>query len=131
MILADTSIVIDWLRLPSLLTRRIIGSHRPAICGVSLTELLIGIRTEPERTRLMHQLGVFGRVEVDEAVWEIAGRAGAALEAKGARIPFPDMLIVATAIPTACRCGRGTSTLRVSRPLLPNLSCSTKVPPDP
>jgi predicted nucleic acid-binding protein len=98
MILADTSIIIDWLRLPSLLTRRIIGSHDPAICGVSLTELLVGIRTEPERTRLGHQLAVFGCVRIEEPVWEIAGRTGAALEAKGARIPFPDMLIVATAI---------------------------------
>jgi predicted nucleic acid-binding protein len=98
MILADTSVVIDWLRLPSLLTRRIIGAHQPAICGVSLTELLIGIRTEPERARLMNQLAVFGRVQIEDPVWEIAGRVGAALEAKGARIPFPDMLIVATAI---------------------------------
>jgi predicted nucleic acid-binding protein len=98
MILADTSVVIDWLRLPSLLTRRIIGSHGPAICGVSLTELLTGIRTEPERTKLMRQLAVFGRVDVAEPVWEIAGRIGGALEAKGTRIPFPDTLIIATAI---------------------------------
>jgi predicted nucleic acid-binding protein len=98
MILTDTSIVIDWLRLPSLLTRRIIGSHSPAICGVSLTELLIGVRTAPERAKLMHQLAVFGRVDVAEPVWEIAGRIGGALEAKGTRIPFPDMLIASTAI---------------------------------
>jgi predicted nucleic acid-binding protein len=98
MILTDTSIVIDWLRLPSLLTRRIIGSHRPAICGVSLTELLTGIRTEPERRKLMHQLAVFGRVDVAEPVWEIAGRISGAMEAKGTRIPFPDVLIIATAI---------------------------------
>lgn len=98
MILADTSVVIDWLRLPSLLTRRIIGSHRPAICGVSLTELLTGIRTQPERSKLMHQLAVFGRIDVAEPVWEIAGDISGALEAKGARIPFPDVLIIATSI---------------------------------
>jgi predicted nucleic acid-binding protein len=98
MILADTSVVIDWLRLPSLLTRRIIGSHRPAICGVSLTELLTGIRTQPERSKLIHQLAVFGRLDVAEPVWEIAGRISGGLEARGMRIPFPDMLIVSTAI---------------------------------
>lgn len=98
MILADTSVVIDWLRLPSLLSRRIIGSHRPAICGVTLTELLTGIRTQPERSKLMLQLAVFGRVDVAEPVWEIAGQIGGALEAKGARIPFPDTLIIATSI---------------------------------
>lgn len=98
MILADTSVVIDWLRLPSLMSRRIIGSHAPAICGVSVAELLVGIRSEPERARLMHQLAAFGRVAVEEPVWEIAGRIGGALEAKGSRIPFPDTLIIATAI---------------------------------
>ncbi|HEX6370504.1 MAG TPA: PIN domain-containing protein [Longimicrobium sp.] len=98
MILADTSVVIDWFRLPSLLTRRIIGSHHPAICGVTLTELLTGIRTQPERSKVMHQLAVFGRVDVEEPVWEIAGRIAGALEAKGARIPFPDIVIIATSI---------------------------------
>ncbi|HEU4883977.1 MAG TPA: PIN domain-containing protein [Longimicrobium sp.] len=65
---------------------------------MSLTELLTGIRAQPERVKLMHQLAVFGRVDVAEPVWEIAGNISGALEAKGARIPFPDMLIIATSI---------------------------------
>jgi predicted nucleic acid-binding protein len=89
MILADTSVVIDWLRLPSLLSRRIIGSHQPSIRGVSLTELLVGVRTEPERSKLMRQLAVFGRSTVEEPVWEIAGRIGAAMESAGFAHPFP------------------------------------------
>lgn len=98
MILADSSVVIDWLHLPSLLTRRIIGSHQPVICGVTVTEVLTGVRTDVERQKTMRQLAVFGRVPVDEQVWEIAGRVGSALDARGSRIPFQDLIIISTSI---------------------------------
>jgi predicted nucleic acid-binding protein len=98
MILTDTSVVIDWLRRPSLPTRRIIGSHQPAICGVTVTEVLTGVRTPAEQSRTMQQLGLFSRVPVEEPVWEIAGRLNSDLEARGSRIPFQDMLIIATSL---------------------------------
>jgi predicted nucleic acid-binding protein len=98
MILTDTSVVIDWLRRPSFATRRIIGSHQPAICGVTVTEVLTGVRTEAERVQTLKQLSVFGRVTIEEPVWEIAGRLSSEMEARGSRIPFPDILIISTAI---------------------------------
>ena len=98
MIPADSSVVIDRLHLPSLPTRRIIGSHQPVICGVTVTEVLTGVRTDVERQKTMRQLAVFGRVPVDEQVWESAGRVGAALDARGSRIPFQDLILISPSI---------------------------------
>jgi len=98
MILTDTSVVIDWLHLPSLFVRRIIGTHQPAICGVTVTEVLAGVRTEIDREKTMRQLAVFGRVPIEEPVWEVAGRVGSVLEGRGSRIPFQDLFIISTSI---------------------------------
>lgn len=98
MILTDTSIVIDWLHRPSLQVRQIIAAHAPVICGVTVAEVLVGVRSEGDREKVMRQMGIFGRVAVDEPVWEIAGRIGGALEARGSRIPFQDLVVISTSI---------------------------------
>ena len=47
-ILADTSVVIDWLRAPSTRLRGIISTHAVAICGVTVAEIFAGARTAVE-----------------------------------------------------------------------------------
>jgi predicted nucleic acid-binding protein len=98
MILTDTSVVIDWLKMPSLPTRRIISTHQPAICGVTVAEVLTGMRTDAARKTAMQQLAIFPRVAIEDPVWEIAGWLRAEMETRGTRIPFQDNVILATAI---------------------------------
>lgn len=98
MILADTSILIDWLRLPSLAVRRVIADAEPAVCGVTIAELLTGARDAAERARVDAVLALFHRVPIEEPVWEATGRLLANLSRRGTRIPFPDALIAATAV---------------------------------
>jgi predicted nucleic acid-binding protein len=72
-ILADTSIVIEWQRIPSITTRRIIAAHDARVCGVTVAEVLTGARNPVERQKTMLLLGAFRRVDVEEPVWELAG----------------------------------------------------------
>lgn len=98
MILADSSILIDWQRIPSLATRRIVAEQDAAICGVTVAEVLQGARTSQERTKLSVLLSAFQRLVIEEAVWDLTGDLGARVRARGTPLSIPDLAIAATAI---------------------------------
>lgn len=64
MILADSSILFDWQRVPSIPTRQIITGQNAGICGVTVTELLTGARNPLERQKTMTLLGAFRPVKM-------------------------------------------------------------------
>lgn len=98
MILVDTSIVIELARKPTLPVVRVVLSGQPAVCGIVVAELYSGIRAESERVDLEATLRMFGRVPIDEPVWELTGRISGAMTRRGTKIKFPDAAIAATAI---------------------------------
>lgn len=98
MILADTSILIEFARRPTLPVARVVVSGKPAVCGVVVAELYTGLRREADRADLDATLRLFRRVPIDEPVWELAGRVMGAMARRGRKVKFPDAAIAATAL---------------------------------
>lgn len=98
MILVDTSIVIEFARKPTLPVARVVLSGKPAVCGIVVAELYTGVRAEAERVDLKATLRLFGRVPIDEPVWELTERISGALARRGTKVKFQDAAITATAI---------------------------------
>jgi tRNA(fMet)-specific endonuclease VapC len=97
-ILADSSILIDWQRVPSIRTRQIVRAQNAGVCGVTVTELLTGARNPVERQKTMTLLGAFRPVTIEEPVWELAGDISSVLRVRGTPMKLPDIVIAATAI---------------------------------
>jgi predicted nucleic acid-binding protein len=98
MILADTSILIELARKPTLPVARVVLSGRPVVCGITVAELYAGVHTENQRVRLEGSLRLFGRVPMDDPVWPLTGRISGAMARLGKKIKFQDAAIAATAI---------------------------------
>lgn len=98
MILADSSILIELARKPTLPVLRTLRSGKPAVCGIMIGELQAGVRSAHQQTDLEATLRLFGRVPIDEAVWELTGRILGAMTRRGTKVKFQDAAIAATAI---------------------------------
>lgn len=98
MMLADTSILIEWSRMPTVGVARVVLSGTPSVCGITVAELYDGVRSEEERTDVEVTLQRFGRVAIDEPVWELTGRILGVMARRGTKIKFPDAAVAATAI---------------------------------
>jgi predicted nucleic acid-binding protein len=79
MILADTSILIELARKPTLPVARVVLSGRPVVCGITIAELYAGVHTEVQRARLEGSLGLFGQIDMEDVVWPLTGRISGAM----------------------------------------------------
>ena len=98
MILADTSVVIDFLRTADAKMRSIVVSHDAAICGVTRAEVLNGSRSPQHRGKLIRGLALFQQVSIADALWDQVGDNLGTLRKKGVTVPFPDVVIATVAI---------------------------------
>ncbi len=98
MILADTTVVVDYLRKPTPQMVQIIKDHEAAICGATLAEIYAGARSPADFKKYDKSLSVFGRVAIPKKIWPSLGRNLALLAAKGITVPFPDALIATVAL---------------------------------
>jgi predicted nucleic acid-binding protein len=97
-ILADSSILIEWQRKPSLRLHQLMRTHGAAVCGVTVAEVLTGARSPMEREKAMALISSFTRVPIDETVWELAGDISARLRLRGTPLMLADVTIAAAAI---------------------------------
>lgn len=97
MILADSSILIEWQRKPSLRLHQTITRYDAAICGVTVAEVLTGARNPEERRKMIDLLSSFGRVAIEDGVWELAGDLAAQLRLQGTPLMLADVTIAAAA----------------------------------
>src|SRR5438876_427881 len=98
MILADTTVVVDYLRKPTPQMVQIIQHHEAAICGATLAEIYAGARSPAAFKKYDKSLSVFRRVAIPKKIWPSLGRNLALLAAKGTTVPFPDALIATVAL---------------------------------
>jgi predicted nucleic acid-binding protein len=98
MILADTSVVIDWLRSPSTRLLGIISTFAPAICGVTVAEVFAGARTAGELAHYPAALSVFGKVPIPLDIWERVGQNLFACRRHGITVPLADAIIATVTI---------------------------------
>jgi predicted nucleic acid-binding protein len=98
MILAETTVVIDFLRTPTPRLLKIIQDNHAAICGVTPAEILAGAKAVPDFARYTAALSVFAIVAIPDAFWEALGRNLFTLRSSGLTVPFADALIATVAI---------------------------------
>lgn len=98
MILTDTSVVVVFLRGPTVRLTTIIQTHQAAICGITLAEVYAGARNPADFTRLTTALSIFGTVPIPDTIWSNVGRNLALLRSQGITVPFTDVVIATVAI---------------------------------
>lgn len=98
MILADTSVLIDWSRGKDPKLRALVAALPVAICGISQAELLHGSRDPAHRQQLLADLAAFQLLPIPDALWIVVGDNLAALRSKGITVPFADAVIATLGI---------------------------------
>lgn len=98
MILADTSIVIEFLRTADPKLRHLIVHSPAAICGVTRAEVLHGARDASHRHQLLTALNMFAGLAIPEVFWDRVGDHLAELRSAGVTVPLADVLIATVAI---------------------------------
>ncbi|OGP30622.1 MAG: hypothetical protein A2067_03380, partial [Deltaproteobacteria bacterium GWB2_42_7] len=68
------------------------------VCGVVLFELVQGVRTEDEKTKVLDALSNLSYVEMTKDLWQKAEEPSASVKKKGLNLPLSDIFIAALAI---------------------------------
>jgi predicted nucleic acid-binding protein len=98
MILADTTVAIDYERSRSARLQQIIQAHAAAVCGLTVAEMFAGVRTAKDEARCRAALADFQRLSIPEALWETAGRNHSLLLSRGVTVQLADTAIATLAI---------------------------------
>jgi predicted nucleic acid-binding protein len=101
MILTDTSVVIAYERSRSPRLRQIIQNHAAAICGITVAELFVGVRTAADGARCVATLAEFQRLAIPDDLWETVGRNQALLQSRGVTVQLADTTIATLSIANA------------------------------
>ena len=101
-LLPDTCAWIDYFRPGAAPLGQVLDQALSAeivyVCGPVLYELFQGAKSEKERALLTSAFGALPYLEMNEALWIIAGQLSADTRKEGITIPFSDVLIAALAI---------------------------------
>ena len=101
-ILLDSSVLIHAQRLPnSDVTAHlgeIIASGEAMVTGPVIMEFIRGAKTREQVDRFTRTVVSIDFLEMDQAVWVVAGRLGIQLKLRGLGLPASDIIIAATAI---------------------------------
>lgn len=100
-VLADTSVWIEFFKADSE-----IGDHLEALlkgnsvwtCGVTILELLQGVRSDSEKKTILEIVSALPYVEMSLEIWHKAAEVALSLKKKGLTLPLSDILIASIAI---------------------------------
>jgi len=98
MILADTNILIIYLRTADPKLLALFRSLPIAICGVTRAEVRCGVRNPAQLTASQIFLATFHTALIPDHLWDEVGSNLATLRAAGFAFPFPDVVIATLAI---------------------------------
>lgn len=101
MILTDTSVVIVYERVPTPRLQKIITDNDAVVCGVTVAELFVGVKTAKDEAKLRTALADFQTVPIPDTLWETVGRNQATLRGNGLTLPLTDTMIATLAISLA------------------------------
>jgi predicted nucleic acid-binding protein len=98
MILADTSVLIAYLRSadPKLLAT--LDQHSAAVCGVTRAEILCGVRNPADQARFISALNALPTVPIPDHLWDPIGLNLARLRAAGHPMSLADVTIATLAL---------------------------------
>jgi predicted nucleic acid-binding protein len=100
-ILADTSVWVEFFKTNSKIgntLEQLILENSIWICGIVLFELIQGVRSEDERSRILSIMLNLRYIEMTRPLWQKAGELASSLKKKGLNLPQSDIFIAAVAI---------------------------------
>jgi predicted nucleic acid-binding protein len=103
MILADTSVIIDFWKNPSAEKHEIFRKNEIATCYVIKAELFYGAKSDSEKKKIEKALKELILLPINDEVWEYLGEILYKLKKKGLTVPFQDALITSVSIKHNCQ----------------------------
>lgn len=103
MILFDTNIIINMVNNPQDSSWEIYFKEKACICGITITELYRGLKTEQEKNKIEEMLSGFEIIKIEQEDWKQAGLFIASLRENGLSVPFQDAIIAYMGIKTNSR----------------------------
>ncbi len=100
-ILVDTTIWIEFFRQGSKIGEPLEGllvENGIWTCGIVLFEILQGIKSEGEKSKILTLLAGLPYVEMTKALWQKAAVLSASLRKRGVSLPLSDIFIATIAI---------------------------------
>jgi len=93
MILADTSVVIQFWKAPNAAQQKVFADGQVAICGVTRAELYHGARNTGDLEIIMRNLDHLPEIEIVNSDWAMLGWNLFTTRTKGITVPLADALI--------------------------------------
>ncbi len=103
MILADTSVIIDFWKNPTEEKKAVFLQDQVAICGIITAELMHGAQNEADLRRITEALADFAYLPLDEELWIEVGRILYRLKRNGVSAPFQDVVLTSLCPKYGCR----------------------------
>ena len=100
-ILIDTTVWIEYFRTCSKTgdaLEALIKEGSVWLCGIVLLEILQGVKTAEEKSKISEILSDLPYIEMSKSLWQSASEISASLRKNGLNIPLSDILIAAIAI---------------------------------
>lgn len=97
-ILADTNIIIDFIRTGDSAIQNVFQTEEIILCGIVKAELLHGAVSKKDAEHLEKILNVFSSVDMEPEDWNPVGKRLYQLRVNGISLPFQDVLISHLAI---------------------------------
>jgi predicted nucleic acid-binding protein len=128
MILADTSVIIAFLRTadPKLLTN--LKQHGAVICGITRAEVLYGVRNSNDLARFGGALNPLPLAPIPDALWDTVGLNLAALRAAGLPMSLADVSIATLAMHLGIELWARDQHFPLMQTVLPSLRLFTETP---
>jgi predicted nucleic acid-binding protein len=98
MILADTSVIITYLRTADPRLLALLKQNGAAICGITRAEVLYGVRNPADYARFIAGLNALPQVRIPDALWDEIGLNLAGLRSAGLPMSLADMAISTLAV---------------------------------
>lgn len=100
-VLADTSVWIEFFKPDSPIGKKLeslIIKNSVRICGIIFFELMQGVKSEVEKTKILEALSSIEYFEMTKSLWEKSADISASLKKQGLNVPLSDIFIAAIAI---------------------------------
>jgi len=100
-VLVDTSIWVEFFKSESPIGKKLeslIIKNSVWTCGIVLFELLQGVKSEAEKTKILDALLNLGYVEMSKSLWQKSADISASLKKQGLNLPLSDIFIAVIAI---------------------------------
>ena len=125
MILADTSVIIDFWKQPNEKTKNMFIDNKVVISGITKAELYHGAKDKNQLKKIQKALNDFDEVRTKANTWENLGTNLFILKSNGITVPFQDALLATLAIDNDLEVWTLDKHFRIMQIVLENLKLYT------